>query len=1484
MNLHAPQSVEAATELREIAAVSKQLISPRLSKPLISVVQDTLVGVNRLTRPTEFFTRREYMNLLVHSKRWDGRIPPPAKADPLPLWSGQQVVSALLPAIYLEMGNKMWDEAKGKTDPNYVIIQNGVIQQGILDGDVFDKALIHVLYNDFGPEMTIDFLDSLQAVVAAYLQNSGFSVGLSDLVADADTLAVIGTDLADLKKQIESLQLQLHTGLFDNTTGRTNQEAFEMKVFETLNKAISSAGKTGLKSLIAANRMVNMVRCGSKGSDLNIAQMIALLGQQSIEGKRIAYGFQDRTLPHFKRYDDGAEARGFIESSFVKGLSPAEFFFHAMTGREGLIDTAVKTADSGYMQRQLVKTMEDLTTFHDGSVRDAGGLIVQFAYGDDGTSATKIENQPIGLAKMTDTEIRDKFAVSDVAADKSQAYIAALFRDRDMLVQNVWSGRVEGTVQSAVHLRRLIGDAIQQLALTPGQGVPVSGAHVLETIERIQIRTRRDNELWGALLRFHLNPRELQARGFTRAAFDWLAEQIVIRHMKSWVAPGEMAGIISAQSLGEPTTQMSAPFSTVITIGNLQNPENSFMGPIGAFIDARMKEAAETVVDLGHGSTVLDLPADTWAIMGVSNQETTSWRPISQVSRHPANGGLVKVTTRSGRTTTATLSHSFLRRTTNGIAEIKGADLQVGHRIPVAYRMPASPTALSSYNGFALTREFGWLFGIYLADGSFNGKVVCITKTHPVVEERIRALATTYSWPVSARHYAGEYGPSKTTSIHSAELKQALLELGNTGSFEKRINAPVFHANADFIAGVLSGYFDGDGNVNASRQQIRAGSRSEGLIRDIARLLATQGVFATIKEETSVRMPGQTMYVANVIRKHAAQFQDRIGFALPEKAAALAEIVAYNARTNAHSQREDLDLIPELGDVIAETGQLLSMPGQSRTYGRYSSARPNPKQAVGRCTLETYIAEFKEAVTTTTLEATTAERVTANLATLTSAANGDVLWDEITALEILPDPHQLVYDFTVPGNDSFMVDDNIFVHNTLNTFHLSGVAAKSGMTRGVPRLKELLKVTQNPRATSLTIYLRPDIRQSKEEARRLAQELEFTMLKDVVVKSRIYYDPRDSASLVAEDQEWLSFFSLFEQETEPATMVDEEEGAAAAAPTHSPWIVRLEMDREKMFAKNITMEDVAYVLRHAAGDSVKTTYTDHNATRMVFRVRLARAADKGALDDLAAVKATQTKLLTQTLVRGLPGLRAVSFRKVPDELYERNMDHDGKYEPVEQFVIDTFGTNFLDVLIHPDVDGRRLISNHVHDIYENLGVEAARQILFKEIFGLFADAAPVNYRHVALLVDAMSSRGRLMSADRFGTQNKKMIGPLAKASFEQAGDIMLRAALFGEMDPVTSVSSNIMTGQPIRGGTSFTQVLLDEAALAELVATAPPPRRAIERAPQLVQEQIDAILEAPEKAGCRQEDLRIPAALPPMDPGVAIAAQLPELDIILVDE
>ena len=348
MNAHIPQSYESMVELEEIAAIPHHIITPRHAKPMIGVYQDTLVGSYRLTQPGIHFTLKEYMNLMMWNKRFDGTLPKPRVGSKR--YTGQQVLGALLPPINLEMGNKSFDGDKdSKQDSvNYVRITQGDIQQGVVDGDIYmkpSKGVIHVTYNDYGAKDTVDLLDALQNTVEHFLVMNGFSVGISDLIADEKTKEDIDAQIQERKKKVEQLILQVHLDLFDNNTGKTNQQEFEDQIFGILNQATSDAGKIGQDSLSQENRLLAMVRSGSKGEPLNVAQMMACLGQTAIEGKRVPYGFTDRTLPHYKKYDDSAESRGFIESSFIRGLTPQQFFFHAMSGREGLIDTAVKTAD-----------------------------------------------------------------------------------------------------------------------------------------------------------------------------------------------------------------------------------------------------------------------------------------------------------------------------------------------------------------------------------------------------------------------------------------------------------------------------------------------------------------------------------------------------------------------------------------------------------------------------------------------------------------------------------------------------------------------------------------------------------------------------------------------------------------------------------------------------------------------------------------------------------------------------------------------------------------------------------------------------------------------------------------------------------------------------------------------------------------------------------------------------------------------------------
>jgi len=1440
MNAHIPQSYEAFVELKEIAAVPHQIIRPRDATPVIGVVQDSLVGSYLATKPGNSFTRREFMNLMMWNKRFEG-LPIQANGSGKgSKYSGHQIISSLLSPINMEMTNSAYKDDKSAA--NIIKIREGLVLQGTFDKSIFNKpgrGIIHTTYNDYGPKDTVNLIDDIQCVIENYLIMKGFSVGISDLIADERTREEMNNVIKTCKKDIDEIILQLHNGLFVNNTGKTNQEEFETRCFINLNKALNEAGKVGEGSLSSENRLVAMVKAGSKGGPLNIAQMLACVGQQAPEGKRIPYGFTDRTLPHYKMYDDGAEARGFVESSFIRGLTPQEFFFHAMSGREGLIDTAVKTSETGYTQRQLIKAMEDLMINHDGTVRDSNGSIVQFYYGEDGINSTKVESCILPLDKMTDMQIKEEFGIDSVP----EAFVDQVLADRKMLIEGVFGLTSSIELFGPLNLERVILNIKIKFNLKEDTQTTLTPDRVIADIQKILDNTQPFNKMWGAMLRYHFAPHKIiNKEHFTEEAWSTIVDLVILKDWKAGAQPGEFVGIIAAQSIGEPATQMSAISSTIVVV----NSKNlRYKGTIGGLIDTMLANKKKDVVTIGEDSVVLDLDEDVF-ILGVSADEKTSWKRISQVSRHPANGGLVEVHTRTGRKTTATLSHSFLKRSPTGIVPVLGSDLKVGMRIPIAKKISevANPLRACKVGDtvFTLDKMFGWVCGIYLADGSLSGTFVNISKVHPIVEEILQEFSDLYKFDFTIRHYQGEYGPSKDNSIKSKDLKNFLLDNFGTGSYTKSVGAIAYHAPLEFIQGLVGGYFDGDGNVNVDRQQIRVGSRSLELIKDINRLLGYCEMFGIVGEEKSASIPDKVFHTLNLPRKFAAIYKKNVGFLLKEKADALEQLILYNERDDVHSQQEMIDKIPELGSIIAQTGKLLRMPGQSRTYGRWTK-----KESIGRKTLEEYISNFKEMMAVY-VDPIVKETVEANIVILESALTGDVLWDEIVELVYLDDPKEYVYDFTVPGNDSFMVDDNILVHNTLNTFHLAGVSSKSNMTRGVPRLKEMLKVTKNPKATALTVYLKPSFRENKDRVREVAQDLELTIMKNIVNRVAVYYDPSDENSILEEDRELLKFYDMFESRE---TATDSEE----KPPKWSKWLLRLEFDREIMFNRNITIDDVNFVLADKFTNQIDIIYSDFNSQKLVMRIRLA-TGDNTYGDDLIGIKKLQNRILNNIVIRGLPGIRSATFRKDKDkkELI------DGEYKAIEQYVLDTDGSNFIEVMNHPAVDGNKLYSTNVHDIYQQLGIEAARSVLFQEINVLFAEAG-INYRHMGLLCDWMTRIGRFMTVDRYGI-NKNDTGPISKASFEETERVMLKAALYGELDPVTGISANIMTGQPLRGGTAFTQILLDEFALPGLMEGLPDMEEDEEEMEAPQQENIDNELYEDVNDACAATNLRMNLEMP----------------------
>tara|TARA_A100001015_G_scaffold313592_1_gene421170 strand:- start:59 stop:4576 length:4518 start_codon:yes stop_codon:yes gene_type:complete len=588
MNLHAPQSIHAEIELKTLANVSYQLISPANNQSIIGIFQDSLLGIYRFTRKIgkhNTFSQRDLMNLLMPIRNIDiSKLKSSTTAF--------DILSQILPPLSLKYKTKQFgDDEDFETSNNVLEIVNGKhvrgqIQKSVLGGG--GKGLIQRICNDFGNIQSKEFIDNIQNIVNEYMKQSGYSVGISDLIADNKTNQTIIDKIISKKKEVQTLIDETRLGVFTNNTGKTNEEQFETEVNEILNAATEDAGRIGRKSLSQDNRFVIMVNAGSKGSDLNISQMISCLGQQNVDGKRIPYGFEDRTLPHYSKFDDSPNARGFVENSFISGLTPQELFFHAMGGRTGLIDTAVKTSQTGYIQRRLIKGLEDLMVHYDMTVRNNKGKIVQYLYGDDGFDPIKIENQKLHLVDMKIEEIYAHFEMpSDNLKDKifTTSYTKPTLKrikkqENDMkkrckslideciylqkeIIENVYQNKSNNDVQLPVSFSYIINNTKNQHNIQSNSMVDITPYEALQLLDNTmknleKITYCKPNPLFRVMYYFSLTPKELlMIKRFNRKAFILLLSQIEYYYKKSIVAPGEMVGMIAAQSIGEPTTQMT---------------------------------------------------------------------------------------------------------------------------------------------------------------------------------------------------------------------------------------------------------------------------------------------------------------------------------------------------------------------------------------------------------------------------------------------------------------------------------------------------------------------------------------------------------------------------------------------------------------------------------------------------------------------------------------------------------------------------------------------------------------------------------------------------------------------------------------------------------------------------------------------------------------------------------------------------------------
>ena len=822
-----------------------------------------------------------------------------------------------------------------------------------------------------------------------------------------------------------------------------------------------------------------------------------------------------------------------------------------------------------------------------------------------------------------------------------------------------------------------------------------------------------------------------------------------------------------------------------------------------------------------------------------------SWEKVEAVTRHPpmnkdGTDTLLEVITRSGRKVVATKAKSFLKRVDNEIVQVDGCDIRIGDFLPVSTVLPVDGKGIdtlkvSTYlpkteyiymsevekaiecsktsrnwwkknkgiefqvphsrsdafretfisekqkqqfvpgcvypkkttatvstipENIVLDTEFGFLVGAYLAEG-------CVTRTQLLISNidedfldivRKNCAKFNVNYHMDVRCMKGWV--SKTLRIHSTVLTMLFKHAFGKGAAGKKIPAWVLGAPDSFLQGLMNGYFSGDGTLGnigtevKNRNTISATSISRGMLESLQQILLRYDIRSSISFHDTKKYEAKygkftkvnDAYKLNISCGNTKRFSNMFSLVLKAKQIKLDKMDEYQY----YHEHGRFDIVPDIK---------LSIGTINIHRDKIPELLQKTKDENDRAILENILTE-------------------------------NIMYDEVIAINEVSSEHTHVYDLTVENTRNFNIYNGLAM---ADTFHLSGVASASKSVRGVPRIEELTRVTKNVKAPSMTIYIKDAYNKNQDKCRDIKNRLEITTFKDIVSSSRIYYEPSDLNTTIENDKKLVDLYNEFNYQINNNDM--------------SPWLLRFELNRQKMLEHGLTMIDLKTRLDEHFGDRVSCMFSDDNTNDLIFRIKL---TDDKSTDTLTDLKALESTIIESMTLKGIEKVNKIEMLPKDNFRYD---DVSKVFHKTSEWVMYTDGTNLAEVLANPFVDASRTVSNDVNEVYTLLGVEAARQCLFNELNSVMKDAeASVNFRHLSILVDTMTNKGAMMSIDRHGI-NKGDIGPLAKCSFEEVNDVLVKAGVFSEVDRVNGVSANIILGQIAPCGTGDTDILLDERKL-----------------------------------------------------------------------
>jgi DNA-directed RNA polymerase subunit A" len=841
--------------------------------------------------------------------------------------------------------------------------------------------------------------------------------------------------------------------------------------------------------------------------------------------------------------------------------------------------------------------------------------------------------------------------------------------------------------------------------------------------------------------------------GVTVEQADQIAKAVENRYLDTRVDPLDPVGTVSAQSIGEPGTQMSVPHDERVLV---RRDGETSVAEIGPLVDAVMAGRETRSAD-GHE---VSLAPGGLEVLSLRSDEGVEWKPVQEVSRHETPDELLRFELESGREIRATRAHSFVTRRDNEVVPVAGDDLEPGDWLPVVgdyavddgtdevdlreylpaddywctstltdggvETQPAGEDQLRNKRAaldegeidenavypvqgtvglperFPLDEETGFFVGAFLAEGNATDHYVSVSNVDDAYQDRVRSFADRFGLSVNEYEnesgFADGYDVRLNGTVLADFVRSACLNEG-----EKVVPGFAFGASDAFVTGLLAGYFGGDGNV--ATDAVRASSTSGRLIEGLSLLLGRIGVYATLGEQddsTTLRVP----------KKFVPRFAERVDV-VGDRGDELSMLAA---ETDPDGP-DTTDQIPNFGDELKSAATAAGIPSR-----QVHSA--HERQRIGRNRLASLVEEIAER---------TDER-SPELDALEQAVDGDVVWERIESVETIASDHEYVYDFSVEGLETFTTAEGVVTHNTMNTFHYAGVA-EIDVTQGLPRLIELVDARKTPDTPMMTVFLEDEFADDRERAHEVVWEIEATKILAL----------GDISTNVADMRVQISLNEDTLQERWPR--VDSTDEIAA---------------------------EIAGIIEDSLG--VKTV---QQGTSIEF------GPEEPSYRDLLQL----VEELRDITFKGIEEVTRVVIRK-------EDLD-DG-----EEFVLYTEGSAFGDVLSIEGVDASRTTCNNIHEIYRNLGVEAAREAIIEETMDTLEEQGldDVNIRHLMLVADIMTNQGTIESIGRHGISGSKD-SVLARAAFEVTVNHLLDAAIHGEVDDLDGVTENVIVGKPIKLGT-----------------------------------------------------------------------------------